>query len=309
MDKVALSHTNYGKIFSIPEYEDYYREVQYNHSDSKILWNHFFSTYFPYANNEWEKLSKDAASGESFEARYYYQDTYNKHLATFSSYLQKQENVAINEKYTSGTEQEKVKIWEDFLKNKTDIILRYKTVYLWIFLDLLEITKKISDTLLNKASSNIVNGKAQRAILARMKDIQLEQISHVNTQTIADLSAMAIPDPESGNKVIGAAALFAAFPALGATVLAAQGLQYIPPVFQLDWVIETLIHVQDPFIIDRNASKTRELQYLKAYDQRIKQNASAKNEDVNTSLSTHSKQNTFIKQMIQQLEQVLKHLL
>lgn len=144
------------------------------------LWESFFKTYLPEANDEWEtpERAQELENEGILTVKARYQSTFNIYVAKFKNEyldLSPNETIVINGQtininqasYGGGNSDTRIAMWNQYLAN-SDIVIRHKAVYLWSIIDLLVMMQALSDTVTNQANSSKLFHGAQRRNVGEM---------------------------------------------------------------------------------------------------------------------------------------------
>lgn len=141
------------------------------------LWDSFFLNFFPEANNEWVTNEEAKALEDQgiTPKRQFYQTTFNVYVTDFKKFLDDPNITPTLNDYLLATIPERIDIWEDFLLT-TDVVLRHKTVYLWVIIELLEFMEEIEKTLVNQSTATLLFHQAQSKNLGKMSDESFQKM-------------------------------------------------------------------------------------------------------------------------------------
>jgi hypothetical protein len=71
---------------------------------------------------------------------------------------------------TSVRNKKKIEVWQAFLEKKTDILLRHKTIYIWVIFALVDMIKRIGETMFNRGTASLLYHQAQKEIVNSLKN-------------------------------------------------------------------------------------------------------------------------------------------
>lgn len=271
---------------NVAEYTGLIENVD-NQKIHEALWVPYFTEYFPEAKNQWEmmeavpsdsSLSEDQKEKKESYNQYvsneilFYKQSFEEHLQVFKQFLYDEENIMYKKAFEGSVRIDKngipeeqnasprleedeinenrLVLWKAFLKKHTDILIRARTVYIWVIIDMMDLIESIQEAALNAANTVRRFNKTQKNIVKEMGELQFKKMG-----------------------------------------------KYPFPLDIPKW---------QP--VSQNGESNYKMQILKAYQTKAQELGNEKNAERDAAFSAYGKQNSFIVELLSQVEGIINEM-